>query len=330
MRAQSRAKMKKSTEGIICVDMGGTKLRVAAIDTEGSIKYRNQWLTKADRDVDSVIDKLEFGIESALNKASPSFDKIDTIALAVAGAIDIKKGLITSSPNLPGWKNVPIVDIIQSKFHLRTLVVNDASAAAYGEFKLGVGKGINNLVYLTVSTGIGGGIIIDGDLYEGTDGSAGEIGHMIIKEGGPLCHCGQNGCLETMASGYAITREFIANVKQQKKTYSNRLIEGKMSSLTAKDVAEAARTGDKLAIEAINQASYFLGVGMANIINIFNPEIIVIGGGLSKMGDMFLKPASETAKKIAMKLPAKSVRIRRAKLRDSVGIIGAALLSRNR
>jgi glucokinase len=322
--------MKKSNEGIICVDLGGTKLRAAAIDTEGSIKYRNQWLTKADKNTDSLINKLELGIQSVLEKAGPSFDKIDTIALAVAGAIEIKKGLITSSPNLPGWKNVPIVDIIRRKFSLRTLVVNDASAAAYGEFKLGVGKGFNNLVYLTVSTGIGGGIIIDGKLYEGSDGSAGEIGHMIIKEGGPLCHCGQQGCLETMASGYAITREFIAKVKGRKAIYSNSMLEGKMARLSAKDVAAAARAGDKIAIDAINMASYFLGVGLANIINIFNPEMIIIGGGLSKMGDMFLKPASETAKKIAMTLPAKSVRIRRAKLGDSVGIIGAALLSKTR
>jgi glucokinase len=313
--------------GVITIDLGGTKLRTAIISPEGKIIYRSQTKTEAIKGPEHVIKKIMTSIKVAIEKSS-SETRINSIALAIAGALDVNKGLITTSPNLPGWKNVALAGIIEQKFNFKTCLLNDASAAAFGEYFVGAGKGTKNLIFLTISTGIGGGIVINGKLYEGTDGAAGELGHMIIKEGGPKCHCGQNGCLEAMASGYAVVRETNARLEKGEKSSLQQIFRSGKGTISAKDVADAAKTGDRLSCDVIeNTIAYNLGIGLANIINIFNPEIIVIGGGLSKMGNMLLRPAARVAKQTALRLPASSTNIVKAKLGDSAGIVGAGLFA---
>jgi glucokinase len=246
------------------------------------------------------------------------------VGIAAAGILDTERGIITTSPNLLHWHNVPLRDIFADRLGIVTYVINDANAAALGEHRFGAGMGFDNIVYLTVSTGIGGGIIIGGELYSGTDGCAGEIGHMTVEANGPQCHCGNFGCLEALASGWAVAKTAIERINNGGKSYIVELVDGKIDNITAEMVAAAARRGDQLAADIVAEAAKYLGVGLANLVNIFNPELIVIGGGLSKMGGMLLKPARKVLKERAFQLPAQTARIVRARLGSNAGIIGAA------
>jgi glucokinase len=320
----------KNNHPVLAVDLGGTKIRAAIVSPDYRVIARSHCLTHAEKGPDKVISRLSELISGTLAQARLTTNEIRGICIAAAGAIDSKRGLITSSPNLPRWRNMPLRDEVASRFGVTTWLLNDASAAALGEQRLGAGNCADNLIYITVSTGIGGGIIIGGDLYIGDDGCAGEIGHMIIKEGGPVCNCGQNGCLESLASGTAIAREALSRIDKGQKTAIYNIAGGDLKNVTAEIVALAAKQGDTVAREIIREASYYLGIGLANIVNIFNPELIVIGGGLSNMGNMFLGPARETMKRMAFKLPARNVRIVRSRLKDNAGILGAAIYILNR
>jgi glucokinase len=206
-------------------------------------------------------------------------------------------------------------------------MANDASAAALAEHRLGVGRGKANLVYITVSTGIGGGIIINGRLYMGIGGAAGEIGHMTINADGPRCYCGNYGCLEEMASGRAIAREAIRRIKGGEGSALIDIVAGKIDDITTIEVAQAAQGGDPLALGVVSQAADYLGASMINVVNIFNPEMIVIGGSVAKMGDLLLNPVRQRVKERAFGLSAQAVEIVPARLGDDVGVIGAALFA---
>jgi glucokinase len=245
--------------------------------------------------------------------------------MAIAGINDIKHGIVSTAPNLPGWRRVNIRSMAQDKFGLTAYLINDATAAAVGEHRLGAGIGYRNLVYLTVSTGIGGGLVIDNKPYYGEDGAAGELGHMKVLANGPRCNCGKEGCLEALSSGSAMTRKAIDAIHSGRNSILSMLCDNNISKLTAEMIADAARKGDDLSNEIITEAAYYLGIGLSNLINIFNPDIIVIGGGLSEMGTMYLGPAKKTARKIAFRLPASRVKIVKSKLGDNAGLIGAAL-----
>ncbi len=313
---------------VLAIDLGGTKIASAIVSSGGEVIARDYRLTQANEGVEPVTGRILGAIEHLLQKSNMVISQIDSISIASAGAIDFKKGLVTSSPNLPGWHNVPLRDRVVERFGIDTFLVNDASAAALAEHRLGAGHGTNNLVYITVGTGIGGGIIINGRLYLGTGGAAGEIGHMTIDADGPRCYCGNYGCLEEMASGRAIAREAIRRIRGGEGSALIDIVAGKIDDITAKEVAQAAQSGDRLALEVVSQAASYLGVGMVNVVNIFNPEMIVIGGSVAKMGDLLLNPVRQRVKERAFKLSAQAVEIVPAKLGDDVGVIGAALFAR--
>jgi glucokinase len=308
---------------VLAVDLGGTKIRSAVISQEGKIVAIDNRLTQAYKGFDHVINRLFDAIDTVLRKECMQTGEFSGIGIAIAGVLDSKNGILTSSPNLPDWKNVPLKQTIQDRLGLDTFLINDANAAALGEHRFGAGIGAQDLVYLTVSTGIGGGIIIDDKLYEGSTGSAGELGHMTIDADGPRCNCGNYGCLEALASGTAVARVAIERIKAGKISILRDMKEN-ITDITAEDVAKAARQEDKLANEIIAGASYYLGIGLANIVNIFNPQVIVIGGGMSKMGGMLIEPAKKIVKQRAFKLPAHTARIVRSRLGNESGIIGAA------
>jgi len=186
------------------------------------------------------------------------------------------------------------------------------------------GKGVNNLIYLTVSTGIGGGIITNGELYSGVSGGAGEVGHMTIDVNGPVCSCGNNGCLEVLASGKAMAREAIRRIGNGERSALTEMVGGEIDSITAEEVSSVAQAGDSLALEVVSQAAMYLGVGLANLVNIFNPEMIVIGGGVARMGDLLLAPAREVVRKRAFPLSVQAVRIVNAQNIDEAGLLGVA------
>ena len=309
---------------VLAIDLGGTKIASAIVSPEGRVLARDYRLTLADEGVEPVIARILSAVEHLLKKGAVSLSQLDSISIASAGAIDSERGLVTASPNLPGWHNVPLRDMVGERFGVSTFLVNDASAAALGEHRLGVGRGIENLIYITVSTGIGGGIIIDSRLYLGTSGSAGEIGHMTIDVNGPQCYCGNSGCLEVLASGRAIAREAIRRIGAGESSALTGIVSGKVDSITAREVSQAAEAGDPLALGVVSRAAMYLGVGMVNVVNIFNPEMIVFGGSVAKMGDLLLDPVRQLVKDGAFGLSAQAVSIVPASLGDDVGVLGAA------
>jgi glucokinase len=309
---------------VLAVDLGGTKIMAAVVLSDGKVLSRNYCLTMADKGPKAVIDRIVFAVNRAVTQAQLKTSEFIGLGVAAAGILDTKKGIVTTSPNLPHWRNVKLCDILAEKLGVVTYIINDASAAALGEHRFGAGRGFDDMIYLTVSTGIGGGIVVGGELYSGADGCAGELGHMTIEVDGPQCHCGNFGCLEALASGWAVAREAKTRINQGEKSSVIELVGGRLESITAETVAVAARRGDQLAANIVRDAANYLGVGLANLVNIFNPELIVIGGGLSKMGNMLLKSARRVLKERAFTLPARTVRLVRARLGSNAGIIGAA------
>ena len=313
---------------VLAIDLGGTKILSAIISSSGKVITTDRRLSLADKGPESVLNRIFTSVDSLLSQNNIGLSQLHSISIAAAGIIDSNQGVITLSPNLPGWQDIPLRDIIKEKYKVDTFLLNDASAAALGEHQFGAGKGVNSLIYLTVSTGIGGGLIIDGKLYLGACGSAGEIGHMTIDVNGPKCSCGNTGCLEALASGTAMAREAIRRIKQGENSSLTVIVGGKIEDITAEKISIAAQGGDSLALEVISEAVTYLGVGLANLVNIFNPEMIIIGGGVAKMGDLLFEPAGQAVRERAFQLPAQAVRIVPARLGDNVGVLGAAVFAR--
>ena len=320
--------IKKNERPVVAIDLGGTKILAALVSVKNKVVAREYQPTLADGGQRAVIDRIFETIDRLLGKSGIKASRLEAIGIAAAGAIDSAKGLVTSSPHLPDWRDVALKQIVARRYKVDAFIINDASAAALGEHRLGAGRGVGNLVYLTVSTGIGGGIIINGRLYLGSSGSAGELGHMTIDVNGRRDKCGNIGCLELLASGTAIAEEARRRLKEGQTSALKQIAAGGIESITAEDVAAAAQSGDLLSREVIHQAAHYLGVGMVNIVNIFNPDMIIVGGGVARMGELLLEPARQVVLKRAFELPARAVRIVTAQLGDDVGVLGAALFAR--
>ena len=287
---------------IIGIDLGGTKIAAAAADERGKIITDINIPTEAYKGQGHVIGVIK---KAAYNLIKGQKSKIKAIGIGVPGPILYEQGIVISPPNLPGWKRVNLKKILEKEFHIPIFLDNDANCAALGEAHFGAGKNVRHFIYITVSTGIGGGIIIDRKLYRGADGAAGEFGHMIIDSKGFTCGCGNVGCFEAMASGTAIK---------------------KRAGMDAIAVELAARQGDEKARAVIAETAHYLSIGIANLVNIFNPELVIVGGGVSKMRELLFTPVRQEFKKYAHALPAKSVKIVRAKLGGNSGVLGAAAL----
>ena len=318
---------KKSELPSLAIDLGGTKIFAAIISNKGQVIAKERCLTLADKGPEVVINRILSAIDHILHQRNLNLSQLDSISIAAAGAIDSKKRLITSSPHLPGWYDVPLRDIVKGKYKVNTFLINDASAAALGEQHFGIGRGVDNLILLTVGTGIGGGIIINGRLYSGASGSAGEIGHTTIDVNGPRCDCGNTGCLEALVSGTAVTKEAIRRIRQGERSSLTEIVEGKIENITAEKVLIAAQDGDSLTSKVILKAATYLGVGLVNLVNIFNPEMIIISGSVAKMGDLLLNPARQVVRERAFQLSARAVQIVPAQLGDDAGVLGAAVFA---
>jgi glucokinase len=321
-------KTKNNELPVLAIDLGGTKIAAALISSDNRVTDKAHSLTLVSEGLQPVTSRIFSMIDRLLSQSNTDPARLYGIAIAAAGAIDTDKGLITSSPNFPGWLNVPLRDMVRKRYGVDTRLVNDASAAALAEHRLGAGRGAANLIYITVSTGIGGGIIVNGELYSGTSGCAGEIGHMTIDTNWPECSCGNAGCLEVLASGKAVAGEAKRRIREGEQSRLTDIVSGDLEGITAEKVAMAAQGGDRLAMEVISRAATYLGVGMVNLVNIFNPEMIIVGGGLSKMGELLLGPAREVVRQRAFPLCAGAVRIVTTGLGDDAGVLGAAIYAR--
>ena len=287
---------------IIGIDLGGSKIAGVLATPSGKVLMDVHIPTEAKKGKKQVIENIKKAIRMLIRSHKV---KIKAIGIGAPGPILYEKGIVIEAPNLPGWKKVHLKEILEKQFKVPVFVDNDANCAALAESWFGAGKFVKHFIYLTVSTGIGGGIIINKRLYRGAIGSAGEFGHMTIHIKGPKCGCGKYGHLEALASGSAL----------RKKT-----------GMDAISLELAARQGDKKAQKAIAEIAHYLAIGIAGLVNIFNPEMVIIGGGLSNMRELLLTPIKKDFKKYALTLPAKSVRIVRAKLKTKAGVLAAVAL----
>lgn len=312
---------------VLAIDLGGTKIMAAIISPRGQVMAKEYHFTLAKEGPTAVINRIFSAIDHLLEGRKIALSQLHSISIAAAGAIDVGRGVVTSSPNLTGWHDVPLRDIVNSKYKVKTYLINDASAGALGECEFGAGKKVNNLIYITVGTGIGGGIIINGGLYLGPSGSAGEIGHTTIDVNGPRCSCGNIGCLETLASGTAMAEEAIRRISRGERSALAKMVENKIDNITAELVGMAAQGGDSLALAVISQVGTYLGVGIVNLVNIFNPEMVIVGGGVAQMADLLLEPARQVVEERAFPLLAQAVRIVPTQLGDDAAVIGVAVFA---
>jgi len=311
------------SEYYIGVDLGGTKIYTALADEKGKIISGNKMATEADKGEEVIINNILASIESVIEDSGVAKKNVEKIGIGSPGPLSVRKGIIYETANM-SWEKVTIVEIMEEKTALSVKLENDANAAALGEKWFGAGKDIDDLIYITVSTGIGGGIVINKRAYHGFDGAAGEVGHMIVEPDGPQCGCGNYGCLESLASGTAIAREGKKLVKsEQVETMIREMSSNDPEQVDALLIAEAAQKGDKIAQDLYSKAGWYLGIGLANLINLFNPEMIVLGGGIMKDKELLDDSLEKSLEDRALPSSLKQVNICKVKLGDEAGVKGA-------
>jgi len=313
---------------VLGVDIGGTKLAVGSVDVAGRIIAAARVPTPAREGPQRVLSLLINQCKEVLAVTARQAEKIRIVAVGVGcgGPLDPERGIIYRPPNLPGWEEVHLGEILAEELGYPVYVENDGNAAALGELRFGAGRGVKNFVYLTISTGIGSGIVIDGKLYRGENGNAGEIGHMCVAYEGRPCHCGSRGCLEAYASGSSVARRAREAAAQDNNSLLLKLA-GDIESIRAETVVAAVKQGDPVAMRVWEEATLILGVGIANVINIFNPRLVILGGGLTQAGDLLFVPVRQVALSRAFSHLARVVEIVPASLGERVGVLGAAAVA---
>ncbi|GCE48100.1 glucokinase [Thermosporothrix hazakensis] len=317
-----------TTPLVVGVDLGGTQIRASVLQGAELLSRANT-LTGENPTPERVLPRLFATVEQAIEQAGISPEEISGIGIACPGPLNNRTGEILSPPNLPGWDHTPLRTLFQERYQMPIYVENDANVAALGEYMFGAGQGCNEMVYLTISTGIGGGVIAGGQILEGVAGMAGELGHITIDWRGPICNCGNIGCLERLASGTGIAleaQEAIAQGKAEELLEYARQTNVPPTQIDARVIGEAAKAGIPVARDIIEKAGEALGFGLVNIIHIFNPEKIILGGGLTQMGDILLQPAYRIVEKRTMREPHNCASIALARLGANVGLIGAGAL----
>jgi len=312
----------------IGVDLGGTNIVCAIVNYQGKIINRLKVPTLAERGKEATIKKIIETIHENIVQSNIALDDIIGIGIGAPGPLDTKRGVINFAPNLPGWRDVPLKKILEVEFSMKVVLENDANAAAWGERCFGIGRGVDNLVCFTLGTGIGGGIIIDSKIYHGSNYGAAELGHMTVNKDGPRCNCGNYGCLEAYSSATGIKNRIKSRIKEGiKSDFLNFDSDDELlDSIRLKSIFETARKGDKLTKDIVEEAISYLGIAIANITNILNPEMVVLVGGITNEGDKLLIPLKEEVKKRAFYSNYKSLKIVIGELGGNAGVLGAAAL----
>ena len=310
---------------LLGIDIGGTKTIIAVADDSAHIIAQERINTPREQGPDIVLSEIEFAGKLLLQEARLARGDVRAIGIGCGGPLDRNKGIILTAPNLPGWENLHLAAYFQDAFRATAYLDNDVNLMALGEARVGAGTGVDYMAYFNIGTGIGGGIIIDGKLYRGC-GNAAEFGHQIILPDGPRCLCGRRGCLESLCSGTSIARRAREQLADHPES---RILSaaGDLNDVTAHHVAEAAREGDDLALKIWRETGEYLGLGVANVVNILNPRRVVLGGGVMEAEDLFLDAVRETVSEHAMKQLAEDVEIVPGMLGDQAGIIGAVHLA---
>jgi len=307
---------------VIGVDIGGTNIRAGAVDHQGTILSRMRISTEARLGGEVILDKLQ-RVVSDLQKSVPD-RRLKAVGFGIPGAIRSREGIVTQAPNVPSWDGLPIRKLLEDRIQCACFIENDANAVALGEMWVGAGRGYSHICCLTLGTGVGGGVIIDGELLRGADGMAAELGHIPIQADGVRCNCESRGCLEMFASATGILQMLHSASSRDPE---NPLFHLSQEELTTAAIYEHAKNGNALALQIFRDAGNGLGAGLAAFVNMFNPEIIIIGGGVAASWDLLIPSALETMKQRAFKAPAQRVKVVRAEKADDAGVNGSAYVA---
>jgi glucokinase len=316
----------------IGVDFGGTNLRAAIADTDtGEIFHQRKCPTLAAEGQEAVIQRIVQLIKELTQTSGLSTNGIKGVGIGIPGTPDIDTGVIQFLPNLPGkWRDVPLRNIIENQIQLPVALINDVRAMTLGEWVFGAGRGADTVACLAIGTGIGGGVIVNGQFHLGIGATAGEFGHHVVEVGGLPCGCGGKGCLELYASGPAIAAMGVKEVMQGHTTQIGELVDHDLNRIDAEVVVQAARDGDRVAQGILERAGMYLGIAVGNILGVISPQRVIFGGGVSSAGDLLLEPIVQTVKERVHVIPVERVAFVLAELGNNGGLIGAALWAKRR
>ncbi len=307
-------------------DLGGTKVLAAVFDGEFKKIGRRKRKTRADQGAEVVFDRIVKTIKDACDDAGIKPDELGGIGMGSPGPLDPFKGVIIHTPNL-GFRDFPLKDLLEERFGVPVVVDNDVNVGTFGEYHFGAGRGKRHVVGIFPGTGIGGGLVLDGKLFRGSNGSAGEIGHMILQPDGPLCGCGQRGCIEAIASKTSLAKDAAALVSRGRAPVIAAGAGTDLTNIRSRILGEAFSSGDPDIRELVLHAAEYLGICMANVVNVLNPDMIILGGGLVEaMPDEFVKAAETSMRAHAMAFCVQDVEVAEAQLGDDAVIMGAAKL----
>lgn len=306
------------------IDIGGTKIAVALETTQGERLSSRQFPTRVELGPETILDNIAAAVREMVLEARAS---LVAVGLGCPGPMDIERGLVLSPINMPGWDKFPVGRLIEERLGVRAVLENDANLAALGEHIHGAGRGFRDIIYITISTGIGGGIIINNEIVHGVGTGAGEVGHMTVLPNGPPCACGSCGCFEALCSGTAVARRARELLAGGAQSVINRMVDSP-DEVTAQIVAAAARQGDRLARDVWDEMIYFLSIGVGNIITTLAPEVVILGGGVAASGEQLLGPLRPLVSQRVRMLPVERVKIVQADLAGESGVYGALAIAR--
>lgn len=311
----------------IGVDLGGTNIKAGIVDLQaGKLITTRSTPTRAHEGHENVMQRIAALIEDLIATSGQRRTEFGGIGIGVPGVLDLEQGLVLFLPNLPGtWPNVPLARFIQEKIGLPVRLLNDARAIALGEWKFGAGRGVKTLACFAVGTGIGGGLVINGELHLGFGGTAGELGHQTIDFNGSLCGCGNRGCLEAYASGPAIAAMGIKAVIQGQTTTIGTMVDHDLNRITPQVISQAASQGDRVAKDIFAQAGEYIGIAVANVLASVGPRKVVIAGGVAMAGELLLNPIRSTVRQRVFVMPVDRVEILQAELGSNAGVMGVAM-----
>ena len=311
----------KKTKYAIGVDLGGTKISAGLIDVNGIIVNKVKLPTEAYKGANHVINTIIKSIELVCDGTKVHLNDVCGAAIGSPGPMDSKKGIVFFAPNLPGWKNIRLRDAVQKEFKFPVYIDNDANLAAYGEHWIGTGKGTGYFMFITLGTGVGGGLIFGNEIYHGAADSAAEIGHVSVFPDGRKCNCGNYGCIERYSSATGI----IISAKEEIKNKKSKTVLSKINNFSSEDVYKSALKKDKVSIKILNEAGKYLGIVLSNTVNLLNLDMIAIGGNVAEAGHFIMDTIRDEIKKRSL-YPSKKVKVVKAKIGVDAGIVGAARL----
>jgi glucokinase len=308
------------------IDIGGTKMAAGVVDGQAHILSRYETRQHAGQPPEAVIEAAEQAFHAALRGAGLAERDVVGAGVGFAGHTHGRAGIVLTSSNLPAWDRMPLRDVLASRVGIPVALDNDCNAAALAEHRYGAGRGSRHMVYITFSTGVGAGIIIDGRLYQGHTGTAGELGHTVVDVDGRRCSCGKRGCLMSWACGMALAERAAERIQAGEDTVLCDMAGAARGSISGEMVAEAARRGDRVARELIQLTGTYLGVGLSTVVQLLNPEVIVLGGGLTRIGRLLMDPCLQALRENVHPVVADSARIVPSHFGEDVGLVGAAAL----